>query len=90
MPPKGSGLAHTFRGAKVAMTVALASPAIVSSLVSVDNAPADAALKSNFARYVQGMRKIVESKVTKQAEADEILRPYEEVCQSSKAPLRQC
>ena len=61
------------------MTVALRSSHLVSSLVSVDNAPVDAALKSDFHKYVQGMRKIEEAGIKKQSEADEILQEYEEV-----------
>lgn len=65
-------------GAKTAMTVALHHPDLVESLISVDNAPVDAALKSDFGIYVQGMRKIEEAKVHKQSEADAILQPFEE------------
>ena len=61
------------------MTVALRDPGIVSALIPVDNAPADALLKSDFAKYVQGMRKIEDAKVTKQTEADDIMKLYEEV-----------
>lgn len=68
-----------FRGAKTAMAVALRSPKRVSALIPVDNAPIDAALKSDFGRYVQGMRQIEEARLTKQSDADAILRPYEEV-----------
>ena len=67
------------RGAKVAMTLALRSPKLISALVPVDNAPFDALLKSNFAKYVMVMRRIDEAKVTKQVEADEILKTVEEV-----------
>ncbi len=60
------------------MTLALRTPQLVESLISVDNAPLDAALLSDFAKYIQGMRKIEESEVTRQAEADKILQDYEE------------
>lgn len=66
-------------GAKTAMTVALRSPDLLSNLVSVDNAPVDATLKSDFGKYIQGMRRIEEAKVTKQKEADEILQEFEPV-----------
>ena len=65
-------------GAKVAMTTALRAPAKVANLVPVDNAPVDALLKSDFHKYVQGMRKILDAKITKQSEADIILEEYEE------------
>lgn len=61
------------------MTVALRKPQIVENLVSVDNAPVDAALKSDFGKYVQGMRKVEEARVQKQSEADDILKPFEQV-----------
>lgn len=75
-------------GAKTAMTLALRSPDIVADIVSVDNAPLDTALGSNFGKYIQGMRKIEESGVTKQAEADSILKDYEEVSFSSRVEVR--
>lgn len=61
------------------MTLALRSPDLLRDLVSVDNAPIDVALLSSFGKYVQGMKRIEEVGVTKQAEADEILEEYEEV-----------
>jgi hypothetical protein len=66
-------------GAKTAMTVALQQPDLVANLVSVDNAPVDAELKSDFHNYVQGMKEVERVGVTKQAEADEILKPYAKV-----------
>lgn len=67
------------RGAKVAMTVALRSPSLPSALIPVDNAPVDANLKSDFRKYLEGMREIEEARVTRQAEADQILQKYEDV-----------
>jgi len=61
------------------MTLALQSPDIVNDIISVDNAPLDAALLSSFGKYIQGMRKIEEAGVVRQAEADKILKDYEEV-----------
>jgi hypothetical protein len=66
-------------GAKTAMCVALAWPGKVANLIPVDNAPVDAALKSDFGTYVQGMREVANRRVTKQSEADEILKPYVKV-----------
>jgi pimeloyl-ACP methyl ester carboxylesterase len=74
------------RGAKVAMTLALRFPTSYSGLVSVDNAPVDAALKSDFSTYVKAMREIEEKnqaafaasgKGFRQSDADAILRKYE-------------
>jgi pimeloyl-ACP methyl ester carboxylesterase len=70
------------RGAKVAMTLALRSPTSYSGLVPVDNAPVDAALKSDFGTYVKAMREIeeknnVSEKLFKQHDADAILQTYE-------------
>ena len=67
------------RGAKVAMTVALRSPKTVAALVPVDNAPVDANLSSDFPKYIQAMREVEEAGVKRQAEADTILKRYEEV-----------
>jgi pimeloyl-ACP methyl ester carboxylesterase len=66
-------------GAKVAMTLALRQPQNYSALVPVDNAPVDAALKSDFAKYVKAMKEIDElrPRVTKQSDADKILQKYE-------------
>ncbi|KAK4193076.1 Alpha/Beta hydrolase protein [Podospora australis] len=64
-------------GAKAAMTLSLQEPDLVANIVSVDNAPVDARLESDFARYIQGMKKIDAADVSRQAEADKILEPYE-------------
>lgn len=64
------------------MTVALRSPSTVSSVISVDNAPVNVPLSSDFEKYVRGMKQIDEANVTKQKEADEILQQYEEVSAS--------
>lgn len=61
------------------MAVALRSPSIVSALMPVDNAPVNAALKSDFDKYVRGMQHIEAEKVKKQSDADKILQNYEEV-----------
>lgn len=62
------------------MTTALRRRSEIGALIAVDNAPVDAVLTSEFPRYIQGMRRILDAKVTKQAEADNILKSYEEVC----------
>lgn len=67
------------RGAKAAMTLALHSPERVSALIPVDNAPVNAALQSDFPKYIRGMQHVESAKVTKQSDADKILQDYEEV-----------
>lgn len=67
------------RGAKVAMTLALNSPEKVSGLIPVDNAPVNAALQSDFPKYVRGMQHIESQGVSKQSDANKILEDYEEV-----------
>jgi pimeloyl-ACP methyl ester carboxylesterase len=62
-------------GAKAAMTLALQR----RNLVAVDNAPVDAALKTDFHGYVAGMLEVARRRVRKRADADEILRPWAEV-----------
>ena len=71
-------------GAKVAMTIALQSPRLLKAMISVDNAPVAAALKSNFLKYVKGMQEIENAKVCKQTDANNILKSYEEAL-----PIRQ-
>ncbi|KAL9093300.1 MAG: hypothetical protein Q9165_004041 [Trypethelium subeluteriae] len=66
------------------MTVALRSPERVAALIPVDNAPVDATLKSDFGKYIQGMRKVEEAHVSTQRNADGILKEYEE-----SLPIRQ-
>lgn len=61
------------------MTIALKSPHLLANVVSVDNAPVDAALKSDFSSYINGMRKIEDAKLSKTSEADLILQDYAEV-----------
>ncbi len=62
------------------MTVALRSPDTVGALISVDNAPVDATLKSDFPNYIRGMKRIEDARITKQAEAEDIMKQYESVC----------
>lgn len=59
------------------MAVALRGKVPISSLIPVDNAPVDAALKSDFGKYIQGMRKIADANIQKQSEADAILAEFE-------------
>ncbi|RHZ72334.1 hypothetical protein CDV55_102550 [Aspergillus turcosus] len=71
-------------GAKTAMTVALQSSELVSALIPVDNAPVNAPLKSDFGKYVRGMQEVEAQGVTKQSDADKILKEYED-----SLPIRQ-
>jgi pimeloyl-ACP methyl ester carboxylesterase len=66
-------------GAKTAMTLALQEPDLIANLIAVDNAPVDAELKSGFHSYVIGMKEVERVQPTKQAEADEVLKPYAKV-----------
>lgn len=66
------------------MTVALHAPTKIANLISVDNAPVDAALRSNFATYIQGLRRVDDARVARQADADAILQPFE-----ASLPIRQ-
>lgn len=67
------------RGAKTAMALALESPRKIKDIVSVDNAPVDAILSTDFAKYVRAMKRIEDSNVSSQRQADEILAEVEEV-----------
>ncbi|CAK7269509.1 hypothetical protein SEPCBS119000_003607 [Sporothrix epigloea] len=64
-------------GAKTAMVMALKTPHLIRDIVAVDNAPIDAALLSNFGKYVRGMKEIENAHVNRQSDADKILQPYE-------------
>ncbi|KAL8953351.1 MAG: hypothetical protein Q9222_000778 [Ikaeria aurantiellina] len=66
------------------MTIALRSPDLLGALVAVDNAPVDAELHTNFGKYLEGMKEIQDTGVTKQVDADRILQKYE-----SALPIRQ-
>jgi len=69
------------------MVVALRSSHSIGALIPVDNAPVDATLKSDFSKYVRGLRNVEEAKVTKSAEADDILRKFEEVSEQTNPNL---
>lgn len=60
------------------MALALRSPNLVANIAAVDNAPVDKILSRDFAKYVQSMKKIQAAGVTRQAEADAILKEVEE------------
>ncbi|TVY19069.1 Abhydrolase domain-containing protein [Lachnellula arida] len=77
-------------GAKTAMTLALKAPDIIDNIVSVDNAPLDAALLSNFGKYIQGMRKIEDagSLPIRQFLLGNLHRPPGEKTQKFKVPLK--
>jgi len=72
------------RGAKTAMAVALQKPEIVSSVISVDNAPVDAALSRAFGEYMRVMKEIERAHLTKQSQADEYFQKVE-----PSLPVRQ-
>lgn len=61
------------------MTLSLRSPGAVGALISVDNAPVDATLSSDFANYLEGMRYIENANFRRQADADDVLKKYAEV-----------
>lgn len=62
------------------MAVSLRRPDLVRDIIAVDNAPVEAMLSSSFGRYMQAMRRIEDSNVQKQSEADAILKDIEPVC----------
>ncbi|KAF2680142.1 alpha/beta-hydrolase [Lentithecium fluviatile CBS 122367] len=71
-------------GAKTVMTMALRDPSCCADIIAVDNAPVDAALASDFPRYVEGMRKAEEAMPMSQKDADAIMEPY-----AKDLPVRQ-
>lgn len=76
-------LGHSM-GAKTVMTVALRNRVPIANLIPVDNAPLDAALHGDFAKYIQGMRRIDDTTIRRQSDADAILKDYED-----SLPIRQ-
>ncbi|PHH67592.1 hypothetical protein CDD82_1297 [Ophiocordyceps australis] len=64
-------------GAKTAMTLALWAPDSLASLIAVDNAPVHTALNDSFALYIRAMSEIEAANITRQSEADDILRRVE-------------
>ncbi|KAI4226134.1 MAG: hypothetical protein L6R36_003376 [Xanthoria steineri] len=60
------------------MTVALRSSSLLGALIPVDNAPVDALLKSDFGKYLAGMREVESTGIRKQVQADHILSKYED------------
>ncbi|GME42420.1 abhydrolase domain-containing protein [Neofusicoccum parvum] len=80
----GSTLIGHSMGAKTVMAVALRRPELVRDVIPVDNAPVDAALKSDFGKYVQGMKKVDAAKPKRQSDADAIMKPFAE-----ELPVRQ-
>ncbi|KAF2728942.1 alpha/beta-hydrolase [Polyplosphaeria fusca] len=71
-------------GAKTIMAMALRDPSCCANIIAVDNAPVDAALASDFPRYVEGMRRVEDAQVKTQKDADQILEPY-----AKELPVRQ-
>ncbi|KAG8623092.1 hypothetical protein KVT40_008068 [Elsinoe batatas] len=74
--PSPTLIGHSM-GAKVAMTLALRGKYPIANLISIDNAPVDAALKSDFGTYCVGMRAIAAAGVKTLGEADAIMAKYE-------------
>ncbi|KAK2749181.1 hypothetical protein FQN57_006796 [Myotisia sp. PD_48] len=71
-------------GAKTAMTLALKSPEMISSIVSVDNAPVSTRVSTDFVSYIRAMEAIEKANVVKHSEADKILAGVE-----PSLPIRQ-
>ncbi|KAJ5355162.1 uncharacterized protein N7496_012374, partial [Penicillium cataractarum] len=64
-------------GAKTALTLALNSPKLVSSVVAVDNCPIKLPVATDFLNYLESMGEAEREQVRTHAEADEILREYD-------------
>lgn len=68
------------------MHLALRAPDLISAIISVDNSPNKTKLSERFPAYIKSMQEIENAGVTKQSEADEILRRVEPVCFPSNYP----
>ncbi|KAF0534977.1 alpha/beta hydrolase [Gigaspora margarita] len=63
-------------GGKVAMTIALMQVPQIDQLVVVDSAPTNTSISKEFATYVDVMKKVEQTEVMKQSQADEIMKGY--------------
>lgn len=71
------------RGAKVALTLCLHAPDVVSAVVAVDNCPVhNVPLPEDFPRYLRGLECVEQAKIRTHAEGERILAEFEEVCLS--------
>ncbi|PWY80148.1 alpha/beta-hydrolase [Aspergillus eucalypticola CBS 122712] len=64
-------------GAKTALTLSLESPTLVKDVVAIDNCPIRLPLESDFARYLEGLARLGDERITDYSQADRILTPYE-------------
>lgn len=76
MKLKNSTLIGHSMGAKVAMTLALRNPKCCANIIAVDNAPVDAALSSDFPKYIEAMRTVTRLGPVTKGEASALMRPY--------------
>ena len=67
------------RGAKTALTLSLESPTLVKDVVAIDNCPIRLPLESDFARYLEGLARLGDERITDYSQADRILTQYEKV-----------
>ena len=68
-------------GGKTVMAVALRRQVSIGGVISIDNAPIDAALQTDFGKYIEGMRQVEAADVETRSEADTILQQYEPALQ---------
>lgn len=68
-----------FRGAKTALTLALESPTLIKDVVAIDNCPIRLPLESDFVRYLEGLARLRDERITDHLQADKILTQYEKV-----------
>jgi hypothetical protein len=67
------------RGAKVALYLTLTQPDLPKGVISMENAPISSPLSPTFKQYVEAMKVIVDAKVTKRKDAEDLLEKYEPV-----------
>ncbi|GCB17533.1 abhydrolase domain-containing protein C22H12.03 [Aspergillus awamori] len=64
-------------GAKTALTLALESPTLIKDVVAIDNCPIRLPLESDFVRYLEGLARLRDERITDHLQADKILTQYE-------------
>ncbi|PYI08350.1 alpha/beta-hydrolase [Aspergillus sclerotiicarbonarius CBS 121057] len=65
-------------GAKTALTLALESPNLVKDILAIDNCPIHLPLEPEFQRYLEGLARLRDERVSNHQEADRFLARYEE------------
>jgi hypothetical protein len=67
------------RGAKVALYLTLTKSDLPKAVISMENAPISSRLSPTFKQYVKAMNAILDAKLTKRKDAEDLIEKYEPV-----------